>query len=239
MSEPPPPPPSSNGRPIPLRAAIVLLLGLRRGIREQRKLASPEIVVLNDPASRISKQAEEFAIAGRLDEKAAAELRRLAGRSRHGLTDALQHFRARELHLEWRHYNRSVRLLEAAINNTAVAPEAPAVTGRLDQLARLLSLDAEVAFAELAAREPRLAALRDTAAALPVKRLPHSLEDMREYSRTMHPLFEALQSLVGRKRADHDPVLSTETASGICSAYLRSLRYSAEPPEGDAPPAAR
>jgi hypothetical protein len=113
MNDPIPPLPRSGEMRLSARAAMGLFLGMRRAIREQRKLDAPEIVILNDKASRVAKHAEAFARAGQLDEDAVAELRRIAGRSRHAMTDALQSFKARREHLEWRHYNRSVRLLEA------------------------------------------------------------------------------------------------------------------------------
>ncbi len=217
------------------RGAFGLLLGMRLAIRAQRKADAPEIVILNDKASRVVKRAEALAREGRLDEDAVAELRREAGRSRHALTDARQNFRARGEHLEWRHYNRAVRLLDAAISKTPVAREDPAHTERLDVLERLSGLDREVAFNELAAREPRLLTVRDKITSLPAKPWPRSPGEMSEDWMLTKPIFNEIRPLVGSERADHDPVLASQTAYAICTGYLRGLRYTGEPPKFDRP----
>ena len=220
---------------IPWRAAIGLLVGFRHAIREQRKLDAPEIVILNEKASRVAQQAEALARAGRLDEEAVAELRRAAGRSRHALPDALQSFKARGMHLEWREYNRSVRLLDAAINKAPVADEDPAISERLDESQRLSSLETEVAFSELAARDPGLMTLWQRATSMPVKEWPRSPDEFREDFAATRPIFRDLRAVVGSERADHDPILGSETAYGICAAFLRSLRYVGKPLKFDRP----
>src|ERR1700761_3444985 len=107
MSDPDGPPERKSPEfPLSWRGALGMLLGFRYAIRQQRKQEAPEIVILNDRASRVAKKAEELARAGHLDDAAAAEVRRAAGRHRLAMTDALLHFKARGEHLEWRHYNR-------------------------------------------------------------------------------------------------------------------------------------
>ncbi|HEX4432118.1 MAG TPA: hypothetical protein VHZ96_22805 [Frankiaceae bacterium] len=191
---------------------------------------SPAFVVLNDRASRVARHAEMLARAGREDPEGVEELRRLAGRSRYALTDALKNFRRNDLHLEWRHYNHSVRLLEAAIAKTAVAPEDSRSTERLNELQRLAGLDPAKAFEELARREPGLMALRDKVAAVPARPWPQSKEGLRELARNGRQIHDQLLPLAGRQRADQDPILATETAVAICGGYLRRLVYPDRPP---------
>jgi hypothetical protein len=231
MNDPERPPAwQSEKQPLSWRGAIGMLLAFRYAIRQQRKQDAPESVILNDRASRVVNKAEELARAGRLDEDAVAEVRRAAGRHRLAMTDALLHFKARGEHLEWRHYNEAVRLLEAAINRTPVAPEDPAATPRLDALQRLASLDRDAAFAELAALEPGLAALRDEVAALPVRPWPRTHEEIRAALPAQQALTKRLRPLVGGERPDHDPILGSVTAYGICVGLLQRLGYSGEPP---------
>jgi hypothetical protein len=116
-----------------------------------------------------------------------------------------------------------------------VAPEDPAVTERLDALQRLGSLDPEVAFDELAVREPELLTVRNKVASLPVKSWPRTVEEMREDRGSTSMIFEDLRPLVGRERADHDPILGTVTAYGICRGFLHRLRCSGAPPKFDRP----
>lgn len=215
---------------MPPLMAIKAMLAVQRAMRRQHKLDSPELVVLNERASRVARHTRALAGAGREDEDATAELRRLAGRSRHALSDALKSFKQSDLHLEWRLHNRSVRLLEAAIANTPVAPEDSRSTDRLNQLQRLTSLDPEQAFDELAGREPALAAVHERVASLPARPWPQSTEEMRELARTMSDIHGQLIHMVGRQRPDHDPILASETAFGVCVAYLRRLLYPQGPP---------
>ncbi len=192
-----------------------------------RDATSPRFAVLTEHATRIAELAETLARSGLEDEKAAAQLRQVAGESRRWhrpLAEAAQLLRVNGEHLESRWRHRAVRLLSAAASGQPVATEEPAQRARFDLLEHLSELPSGVAFEELATREPRLLALRDQLR----EGHPNPAAD-GEFHRWLHGssiVHHELVSLVGHRRPDFDPVCSAAIAYAIAAAYLSDLAVS-------------
>jgi hypothetical protein len=204
---------------------IKLLIAMRRQMRLQRQTDSPEFVILNERASAVANLAEHLARSHRDDPSAVDELRQLAGHRRHALSDALKNFKRQGLDLEWRLYNQSARLIQAAMNKAPVSPEDPRLTPRLDAVQRLMRLQPEECFAELAALEPRLHAVQESVVVGEAPReRPRSLDELRRVAIQHLDTYERLRPLLGPARPDHDVLLSTQTALDLVAAFLsRSL----------------
>ena len=124
--------------------------------------ALPTMAVPTDRAARIAVRAEELARLGREDQAAVAELHELARGRRRTLAEAAQLLRVNGEYLEVRWRNRAVRLLTAAVTGHPVKIRGPSSV-RAAGSARTPGRTASGArFQELARREPRLLALRDS-----------------------------------------------------------------------------
>jgi hypothetical protein len=180
--------------------------------------------VLTEHATRIAELAESLARSGREDDEAATELRRLAGDSRRWrrpLAEAAQLFKVNGEYLETRWRHRAVRLLAAAANGQPVPPEEPDQRARFDLLEHLSELAPELAFEELAAREPRLLTLREQL--LSARAHAVGTSDFARWLRGSSVVHHELVALVGHARPDFDPVCSAVLAYAIASAYLADL----------------
>jgi hypothetical protein len=185
---------------------------------------APSFAVLTERAIMVAALTEELARAGREDDGAARRLRDLArGRGR-ALAEAALLFRLNGEHLETRWRGRAVRLLHAAATGMSVAPETPAATARFDLLEHIAALRPEAAFAEIAAREPRLLAIREQLLASRARARFES--DFTHWLRTSSVVHHDLVALVGHARPDFDPLCSSVIAYAITSAYLADLAVS-------------
>ncbi len=188
---------------------------------------SPSFAVLTERAARIAEHAESLARAGREDEAAADALRRLAHGRQRPLAQAAQLFKVNGEHREVRWHNRAVRLLDAVASGAPVAPEGPCACARFDLLERLRELPPDQAFHEMAAREPRLLALREQ-----LLSARDGASDASPFTRWLrvsalvhHQLVELVE-LVGHARPEFDPLCSAAIAYAIASAYLAELAFS-------------
>ncbi len=186
--------------------------------------AFPRLAVITAHATRIAELAETLARSSREDDQAAAELRLLAHESRHWrrpLAEAAQLFRVNGEHLESRWRHRAVRLLSAAASGQPVAAAEPAQLARFDLLERVSALPAGQAFDELAAREPKLLALRQQLVRAPADNVDGAA--FSQWLRASSMVHHELVPLVGHGRADFDPLCSAAIAYAIAGAYLADL----------------
>ncbi len=186
--------------------------------------AWPSFAVLAERATRIAEHAESLARAGHEDEAAADALRRLAHGRRRPLDQAAQLFKVNGEHREIRWRNRAVRLLDAVASGTPVAPEGPSASARFDLLERLRELPPDQAFQEIAAREPRLLALREQL--LSARDGTGDASEFARWLRGSTVVHHELVELVGHARPEFDPLCSAVIAYAIASAYLAELAFS-------------
>lgn len=185
---------------------------------------APAFAVLTERAIGVAARTEELARDGREDDRAADELRELAGGRRRALAEAALLFRLNGEHLETRWRGLAVRLLHAAATGMTIAPETPAATARFDLLEHIAALRPEAAFAEIAVGEPRLLALREQLLASRARARVDS--DFTHWLRTSSVVHHDLVALVGHARPDFDPLCSSVIAYAITSAYLADLAVS-------------
>jgi hypothetical protein len=187
-------------------------------------------------AKRLARKARELAAEGREDVEAVDELVALAKRRHGDLQAARSRWRVDGMSSERAVPNRSVRLLEAALEGGPVRPPEPAVRDRIETLERLDSLPLDEAFTELSRRDPRLRDLERQARDSATRHRAQEFEDLsggaetetdtdaERYS-TDAEIFvvRELESLLGGGAGVSDPILGSATAHLVARNYLNSL----------------
>lgn len=142
---------------------------------------SPQFVFLNERSRRIARLAESLAAAGREDDGAVTEIQIESGNNLEALRVAALHAREGGRHHELPAPNREHRLLQAAINKTAVAPPDEVERARLAVVGWFESLTRDERWAELVSREPRLSELEEDlrSGRLPASMPSQLLDDVR------------------------------------------------------------
>jgi hypothetical protein len=202
---------------------------------------APRNVTLNDRSRRIAHLAQSLARSGREDDNAVAEIQAAARNHRDDLRVAALYARQDGLHHESPVKNRTHRLLQAALNDTAVAPPDAADRARLELVARFENLPEDGQWAELVSREPRLAELegdiRSGRAAhfMPSEELQDELRSgfkglpddhrraLTDWAAAAEVGRQRLEALVGPEAATDDALMHTTSALESAWGYLSSI----------------
>ena len=228
------------------RNGLFTLLKLGRRLRkayedQQSEEDWPPNVSLNDRSRRIARLAKDLARAGREDDAAVAQIQAKAGHHRDDLRVAALYARGHGLHHESPVMNRAHRLLQAALNNTAVAPPDAADRSRLELVAWFENLTSDGQWAELVSREPQLAELEEdirsgrTARFLPPEELSDELrlgfknlrdehrQALTDWGAAAQLGIQRLENLVGPRATTGDELVRTMSAFESAWGHMHSI----------------